>query len=134
KGLVFVQLYGCYEYCVVQSVQASIRALNAHAIPHQTLRPGVLAVVTDPECVSLADAGVRTAWERRIALFTKVRSTDPAVANDAVFPRDGSHFRVPQLLTIWQVFGAGGSPLPHPRYGQRVNELVENRNAIAHGR
>jgi hypothetical protein len=41
---------------------------------------------------------------------------------------------VKQLETIWAVFGLTVPVVPELRLLGRIEELVENRNAIAHGR
>jgi hypothetical protein len=53
---------------------------------------------------------------------------------DDLFPSDGSHYRIAQLRTIWKIFSVGAPVVPEPRLIGRVEELVENRNAISHGR
>ena len=58
----------------------------------------------------------------------------PITFDNTLFPSDGSHYRAEQLDTIWRLFGVSAPVLPDLRLRQRVNELVENRNAIAHGR
>jgi hypothetical protein len=74
-------------------------------------------------------------WEQRIGLLAERESGVPLnTLDDAVFPSDGSHFRVRQLQTIWAVFGLATPVVPEPRLLGRIEELVENRNAVAHGR
>jgi hypothetical protein len=53
---------------------------------------------------------------------------------DTAFPSDGSHFRARQIQTIWDIFGLTGPIVPDNKFIGRIDELVENRNAIAHGR
>ncbi len=74
-------------------------------------------------------------WEQRLDLVAKLDSTEPLQSLDnTVFPKDGSHYRVKQLETIWAVFGLTVPVVPEQRLIGRIEELVENRNAIAHGR
>lgn len=134
KGLVFVVLYAAYEYCVHQAFRATVLALNAHSVPHRQLAPGALALALDSECSTLRDKVVERAWEDRLSLFQKSRDASPATIRDSVFPADGSHMRAGQLRTLQVLFGVPNPLLPHPRMATRINELVEHRNAIAHGR
>ena len=54
--------------------------------------------------------------------------------NDALFPDNGSQFREEQLIIIWRIFGIDAPTLPEARLRERIKEVVNNRNAIAHGR
>lgn len=134
KGLVFVLLYAAYEYCVTQSFQAALRALNAHLIPHRDLRSAVLALALDDECKSLSDRKLERAWSNRTALFEKSRNTSPVAIKDTLFPSDGSHMREGQLDTLRRLLGIPVSLVPDRRFLGRIQEFVEHRNAVAHGR
>ncbi len=41
--------------------------------------------------------------------------------------------RISQLVLIWQMFSLRGDPWPDSRYIGRIHEVVEARNAVAHG-
>jgi hypothetical protein len=67
-------------------------------------------------------------------LFKKVDSASTFDVCDDLFPFDGSHFRFQQLETIWALFGLAVPIVTANRMMGRIDELVEHRNAIAHGR
>ncbi len=135
KGLAFVQLYGTYEYAVRASVQATLSGLRAAGLEIRTLRRELLALILDPLWESASSSGRGRMWERRIALISRIDGTDlTSGLNDDLFPTDGSHYRVRQLQTIWQVFAVTEPVVPDLRYLGRIEEFVENRNAISHGR
>jgi len=134
KGLLFVQIYSTYEYAVRSAVQATLLAIKADDIPINQLRKEVLCLALEPHWKSAADAGRSKVWERRLNLMDQVGSRDSTYTlSDAVFPNDGSHYRVRQLHTIWKIFAVSDPVVPDPRLLGRIEELVENRNAIAHG-
>ena len=135
KGLMFVQLYAVYEYTVRSSVQAVLAAIRDDGLCPQQLHHHSLALILDARFASVSTAGRRRVWEQRTGLLTACDSTDSLTRlNDTVFPTDGSHFRAGQLQTIWGIFGLTTSIVPEPRLLGRIEELVENLNAIAHGR
>lgn len=134
KGLTFVQLYAVYEHCVTSAVQCAIRGLNASGLTLRELRHELLSLALDANCRSLTACGVDRTWEVRIKLMRLTRSADPVSAPETVFPADGSHFRGTQLQTLWELFGIVGPHVPHNRLIGRIEELVELRNGIAHGR
>lgn len=135
KGLVFVQLYGVYEFAVRASVQAALSAIKEGRLSPSQLPHEILCLVLDPLWVAAAKAGRSRMWEKRQDLIAKVVSGDSlSDLQDTLFPSDGSHYRVKQLHTIWKIFAIPGPVVPDPRFQGRIHELVENRNAIAHGR
>jgi len=54
--------------------------------------------------------------------------------DNTLFPNDGSHYRANQLRTIWNIFGITLPIVPNIQLIGRIDELVDKRNAIAHGR
>lgn len=135
KGLLFVQLYGAYEYAVSSSVRAALNAVGAESVTCSELRPSLLSLVLDPLWVSVSDVGRRKTWDKRLELIEAMDDDRPMDNwNDALFPDNGSQYREGQLATIWRVFGIGVPTLPELRFRDRIEEVVSNRNAIAHGR
>jgi hypothetical protein len=133
KGLFFIHLYGVYEYTVKATVQETIQVINAQGLTVADCKPVLLGMVLDAQCHSLADVGRATMWQKRRELFQHVNSPSAALINTAVFPTSGRHLRDDQLRSIWLSFDVQGPVLPNPRLRVRINELIENRNAIAHG-
>jgi hypothetical protein len=134
KGLTFVQLYAVYEHCVSSAVQVALRGLNSTGLALRELRHELLSLALDDHCKSLAACGPDRTWEVRMALMSRTRSVERVQAPETLFPADGSHYRIGQLRTIWALFGIGTPHVPDGRLIGRIDELVELRNGIAHGR
>lgn len=135
KGLAFVQLYSTYEYSVRASVQATLQELRAAGLEIRALRRELLALILEPHWESASSSGRARVWESRMGLIAQVDSSElTSEVRDDFFPADGSHYRVRQLQTIWRLFAIAEPVVPDPRYLGRIEELVENRNAISHGR
>ena len=135
KGLAFVQLYATYEYAVRAAVQATLIVLRAAGVEIRTLRRDLLALVLDSHWDSASSSGRPRVWESRMALIAHVDSREPtSILRDDLFPSDGSHYRINQLRTIWRIFCVNAPIVPEPRLRGRIEELVENRNAVSHGR
>jgi hypothetical protein len=135
KGLIFVQLYAIYEFAVCSAVRSVWLEINGYAAPLHSMRLEILGAALHPELTAVMDCRVDRGWETRMTLFRKVDAADPVFIADTFFPADGSHYRVKQLQTIWDLLGIAGHPLPRmPLIGLIDHELVEHRNAISHGR
>jgi len=134
RGLAFVQIYAAYEYTVTTVVQRAIDALVAHNHATKDLASSLLTIFLEPELQSFRTCNLKNEWNNRIALFQKIFENTPARVPNTVFPNDGTHYRSTQLQTIFKVLGINRIPAPRQRHLHRINEVVENRNAIAHGR
>lgn len=134
KGLIFVQLYAVYEFTVVGIVRAALAEIKQRATPINTLRLELLALALHPEVSAVAECSLQRRWSTRIELFQRTDSSDAIGIDDTVFPADGSHYRPAQLQTIWALFGISEPIVPRLRLLPLIEELVDNRNAIAHGR
>ena len=135
KGMLFVQIYAVYEYAIRSSVQATLAAIKNDSLPAIRIRRELLTLILDPLWEAAASSGRRRMWEQRMELMNRIDSNDPLTTlNDTVFPSNGSHYRPSQLNTIWKVFGINKPIVPEMIHLGRIEELVENRNAISHGR
>lgn len=135
KGLTFIQLYGVYEYSITTSVQAALSSIKNRGLCVENVCIELLSLVFDPLWISAAQVGRAKLWDKRIELLKQL---DPKTSlgniQDSIFPSDGTHFRAPQLQTIWKLFALTEPIVPEQKHLGRIIELVENRNAIAHGR
>jgi HEPN superfamily RiboL-PSP-like protein len=135
KGLIFVHLYGIYENAIHSAVRAVLASVRSDQMSPRDLHYKILTLVLHREFASASDAGRLRMWKQRLDLVNSFDSATPLKSlDDTIFPSDGSHYRIAQLETIWTVFGIVVPVVPEPRYIGRIEELVENRNAIAHGR
>jgi hypothetical protein len=134
KGLAFISIYGNYEYTVRSTVAEAIRHIKQSKIQFQHVKIECLPLLLHSELNSVADAGAKTAWKRRVDLFRQVNAADACSTSDDAFPNDGSHYRISQIYAIWEAFGITNPVIPNPQWTQLIGEVVENRNAIAHGR
>jgi MAE_28990/MAE_18760-like HEPN len=134
KGLAFVQMYSVYEYTVCTVVQTAIDVLVSHNHSKKDLTPSLMALFLDSELTSLRDCTPKDVWDRRLKLFNQVFSDNFASVGNTVFPYDGSHFRHSHLQLIFDVLGIKRTPAQRNRHLHRIDEVVDHRNAISHGR
>lgn len=134
KGLFFVHLYGAYEYAVTSAVLETIQGINTAGCRIADCNPMLFSLVLHPECMSLAAVGPEKTFQKRWELFSLVSSPQLARIPDGLMPTDGKNIRYEQLESICKSFCVQEPVVPDMMLKGRVEELVENRNAIAHGR
>ncbi len=132
KGLIYIQLYALYEFTVKGIVQAGLKDIQAHSTPFNSIRMELLGIALDPDLASIINCSKDRIWETKTSFFQKINSHNPTTFPE-LFPSDGSHFRPKQLYTIWDIFGIKAPIIPTGYNHQRITELVNNRNSIAHG-
>ena len=134
KGLMFVQVYAVYEFTVNSTVSAAIDSIKAHNHKMKNIAPSLMALFLDPELNSLKDGSRRNVWANRLKLFERALSNEPvSLSSDTRPPTDGSHYRYTQLVMIFKVFGIKRLPVRRRKHIQRIIEVVDHRNSIAHG-
>jgi len=133
RGLAFVQIYAVYEYSVKKLLQIAVDVLVSHNHQLNDLTPSLMALFLDAELQSLQDCKADNKWDRRLKLFEEAFSNKPALVGNTVLPHDGSHFRYTQLQLIFNVLGIKRMPARRKLHLYRINEVVANRNEIAHG-
>ncbi len=133
KGMLFVQNYAAYEFVIIGVVRTLVATLNSKSLNFPEVRAELLSMALDPDFSSIVDGSKKNPWERRANLIKRSRAAQPVSVGAELFPRDGSHFRPPQLETIWTLFGIQGPIVPDNRLIGHIIELVDTRNRIAHG-
>ena len=135
KGLMFVQIYAVYEHTINRTISEAIDAIKVHNHKMEDITPSLLALFLDPELQSLRSSQRKNEWHARLHLLERASSREKLkLSSDTNPPSDGSHYRYSHLVLIFKVFGIRRMPVPRRRHVQRISEVVDNRNAIAHGR
>jgi hypothetical protein len=132
KGLAFVQIYAIYEYTVREVTRNAIIEIATHGHRFSDLKSNLLAIFLDPQMKSLRDCTDKDVWKRRLEMLEQAMSNEPITAVIAI-PHDGSHFRHTQVELILQMLGVRRTLTLRRKHLYQIDEIVENRNAIAHG-
>jgi hypothetical protein len=132
KGLVFVQVYGIYEYTARQVTHLAITEIASLGHTFSDLRPSLLALFLDAELSAVRDCGDAKVWEKRIALLEKALSSDQITAVNTM-PHDGANFKHSQIQLFLKTLGVRRKMTLRIRHLFRIDELVSNRHRIAHG-
>lgn len=134
RGLAFVQVYGIHEYTVNNVVRITVPQIASRSHSYSDLKPTLLALFLDAEFKSARDCSVKKIWEQRLKLLERINSSVPiSVLGEVPIPGDGTHYRHGHVEFILRVFGIQKSPTVRRQHLRRIDEVVDNRNLIAHG-
>ena len=134
KGLFYVNLYGAFEYSVTQSVQVLLQEINKFQLRYLEFEHLVFSVALDPSFNSIADVGPNKKWVKRSELLRRQMSFDVCELNDTVFHSSLQNIWYETLQIVFECLGISTAPVPDNRMRHHIDEVVENRNAVAHGR
>ena len=70
---------------------------------------------------------------RSVKINTKMIENPIVLIPNEIIPTDGKNLRYRQLQSIAKTFGIHDDILPRPEIGGDIQEMVNNRNYIAHG-
>lgn len=133
KGLFYVYIYGIYEETVRSVVQETIEELNARRIKIDECIYELYALIFSPEFDSIYGVGNEHKWEKRWNISKKLTDNPVIAISNDIIPTDGKNLRYKQLESIAKTFGIQENILPRQEVGGDIQEMVNNRNYIAHG-
>lgn len=135
KGLFFVHLYGAYEHTIALAVQQVLEIINGMGHRVTEFKPTMLSIVLHNKCNSMTDVGPNKMREKRWDLFQQLSSSVVVDSiNTTALPTGSGNLKHQQLQTIWTSLCVTSPTVPRPSFIGTLGELVENRNALAHGR
>jgi hypothetical protein len=135
RGMFYVHLYGYFEYSINKAVESLLINISSKSIKYNELDHIFYAAALDAKFTSCESPGKRRAkWERRKNLLETQVSNGEVNIPDTMFSYDLQNIWTETLVYIFNVLGINIYPLPDKAYSGYIDELVDKRNAVAHGR
>ncbi len=134
RGLFFVLLYAGFEFAVNQIISATLREISSAAVETAKLDQPFFALALSPQLDSLENGASDTKWERRRKLFEAQTQEKPCIINDSLLSMHLQNIGRKSLEQVFSCFGITDPVVPTPRYFGYLDELVEKRRAVSHGR
>lgn len=138
RGLVMVLLHASYENLLTGLNRTLLEGAVKCRVSNRRLRPGIRMFALDSAVDSLRNVSERKVYKEKLPeLIALTVSTQRPCSIDLEkirFPTDGSFFKRSQIKLWCDIFS-----IPNPegllsRVWGHINAVVDNRNAIAHGR
>ncbi|HIF9128552.1 TPA: HEPN domain-containing protein [Photobacterium damselae] len=136
KGMIFVTMYACIEYSLTQSLTRALEIIGQSPEPASAYKSIILCTLLDRYFKGIRDCGKKQIWTKREELLDIIINDD--VINDidsSVFPSEGSmNISATQIENVWKYLNVEMEYLPEGVNRLAINDIKEQRNAIAHGR
>lgn len=133
KGLFFVYVYGIYEETIRTVVGRTIDELNRSEVTMDQCIWELYALILSEQYDGLYGVGNERKWEKRWEISRILKDNQKLHIARDIMPTDGRNFRYRQLESIAKTFGLSEQILPRNELGGYIQEMVNNRNYIAHG-
>lgn len=134
RGLFYVSCYGALEWTVTSGVQAYLRSIDDDAVPFNRLDWVFNSVTMDAFFKSVASSGTNGKWSARRRMFEAFANDTHCKPSEVSMGDLLSNIWPKTIEEIFQCFGIAKpwtNDLSNLGY---MKELVEKRNAVAHGR
>ncbi|GHC65963.1 MAE_28990/MAE_18760 family HEPN-like nuclease [Ulvibacter litoralis] len=132
RGLFYVHLYAALEKSMNEVVQKSLLLISAKGVKsnHYTLAFNTISVMDKIQ--ALKDCGYKKVVNKSILLFEQIDSRTIRPLNETVFSK---RLQNVWMETIEETIGAFGMAELNiqPRVRATIDEIVDKRNAVAHG-
>lgn len=133
KGLFFVLLYGAFEKTLTEAVQRTIILISGKNVQNKHYQFCFNSISLRSSVSSLKDCSYKKVIPNSVDLFEQVGSSDVNVLNETVFTDSLQNTWIKTIEEVRLAFGLGNITLDG-RDRAAIDELVDKRNAIAHGR
>lgn len=134
KGLVVVYSYGLLEFSVTKLVAQLTQLIKLNKVRAKDYIPSIRALVHEPKIQSIMSTSEKKGLKQRLALYEEIYQKSECAISDAVLSSQMQNVWAVSLENIFMVFGIKESPFFDRDFGSKVDRLVDDRNAVAHGR
>ena len=133
RGLYYVHLYSALEKVINETVEQALLVIGSLSIPNNKFQTKFNVVALNGKMTAFKNCGSREYFNKSIDIFEAVDSTEVPNINNAVLSGTLQNVWFSTIETTLDSFGI--APLVvEPRVRFTLNEVVDKRNAVAHGR
>lgn len=135
RGLAIVLLFAAYENLLNTLCRTLLEAAAKTRARGRRLKPGLQLFLVHNELIGLADGGKSRIWRSAgLELIQAIQEKPASQLDMGLFPSDGSFMKASQIKLFCTLFDLGDPGPVLREVWPRINTIVDQRNAIAHGR
>lgn len=135
RGLLYVHMYAAFEYAIDQAFIRLAQHVSALGIARKHLATPLFSLVLEDEFKSLRDINdPQKKLRKRIETITCVRDNTPAAIKDTILSSGLQSASTSMIKAAFEVYGLPPQHLYDMTAKGYIDEVVERRHAVAHGR
>ena len=133
KGLFYVHLYAAFEKTVNEIFETALSLISSKCIKNNHLSPTLLSIALSDKMKSLKDGGYSKILIKSSEIFSESSSNKVVPINETIFSSQLQNAWVKTITEISIILGINDFSF-EPRVRATIDEIVDKRNAVAHGR
>jgi RiboL-PSP-HEPN len=133
RGLYYVHLYAALEKTINDTVEQALLLIKNDGIKNRHYKTSFNVVSLYPKMQGFKAAGYKDFFRKSIDIFAALDSDNPMEISNTLFSTNLQNIWFETLTQTLQCFGIAEFQV-EPNVRTTVNEVVDKRNAIAHGR
>ncbi len=131
RGLYYVHLYSAFEKTVNEVVEQAILIIKSKDVKNKHFETTFNVISLNSKMQSFKSCGYKEYFNKSIDVFKSIGSDETFEISNTIFSQNLQNV---WFETIQQLLDSFGISRIDPRFKPIVKEVVENRNAVAHGR
>jgi hypothetical protein len=135
RGLLYVHMYGAFEYAMDQSFIRLAQHVSSRGIARRHIHTPIFSVALDNEFKSLQDVkSPQKTFRKRVEAMVCTRDQVPVTIQDNVLSSGLQSAGSTMIALAFAVYGIPDQYLYDLTAKGYIDEVVERRHAVAHGR
>lgn len=133
RGLYYVHLYSALEKAVNEVIEHTILLIKSQDVKNKHFKTTFNVISLNSKMQSFKSCGYKDYFKRSIEVFQGVNSEERFEISNTIFSQSLQNIWFETLQQILNSFGASQLNV-EARVSFTIDEVVEKRNAVAHGR
>ena len=134
RGLFYVHLYAAFEFSINSSIQQTLHLAASKKVKLHDFEPRFYAVGLNHLFQAYPTIKSKNRWKKRIEIFDSINSDKSSEINNNLFGEYLQNIWTETLVDVCNCLCLPLSIQPSPVERRYIDELVETRNSVAHGR
>lgn len=133
KGLFYVHLYSSLEKSVNELIENTLVHISSKSVQYNHFNLPFHSISLVDKLRSFKASGYNNFFSKAFEIFNEVSSTNVCTINESLFVNNLQNVWTKTIEEICNSFGIKTFSV-EPRIRAAIDEVVEKRNAVAHGR
>jgi len=133
KGLFYVHMYSSLERTINELIEHTIVLINTRSISKKHFNHSFNTISLFDKLQSFKSCGHKNFFSKAYDIFCEINNRDSGHINETMFSNSLQNVWFKTIEETNLCFGVKGLNIS-PRIKTTINEIVEKRNAVAHGR
>jgi hypothetical protein len=133
-GMTIVFVYGFMEFSLTRAVNQLAELISQEAVRAKDYAPAVRVLAQEPRIQSIISTSDKRGIKKRLELYEEVYSASHCKIDGSLLSGQVQNVWAVSVENVFSSFGIKSSPFFETGMNRRIDQVVDDRNAVAHGR